>query len=143
MPTDVNKSIVRRYYELVVATGDTSSISEFISPDYAEIYQGVRHQLGIQGARAHVLGIRRAFPDLTIKIDQQLADGDRVVTLVTACGTHEGERLGMNPTGRELSFTTVNLDRMSQGRITEHTGAANLLEPLLQCGALQIADPRD
>ena len=124
-----NKLLVRRYYEEVVNTGDMSQINEFVSPIYAE------------EAKAHILGVRRTYPDLHLTIDQQVAEGEWVVTRVTAWGTHLGVWLGMKPTGSIVEMTAVNMDRVVGGFIVEHCGAANALEPLMRIGAIRIADP--
>lgn len=143
MAEQVIKSIVRRYYEEVVGTGHVDRVTEFISPSYVEAYNNVRHELGLDGARDHVLGIRKTYPDLRVTVEQQIAEGEWVVTCVTATGTHRGEWLGMKPTGKRMEVTAVNIDRVVDGRIVEHGGAANLLEPLLRSGAIRIADPVD
>ncbi|MHC4429793.1 MAG: ester cyclase [Planctomycetota bacterium] len=138
MSTEQNKLLVRRYYEEVVSTGDVDRIEAFISPEYTEVYRNVRHPIGLEGAREHLLGVRRTYPDLQLSVEQQIAEGDWVVSCVTARGTHEGKWLGMRPTGKKLEFTGVNIDRVVDGRIVEHGGAANLLEPLLESGAIQV-----
>lgn len=140
MSADANKRLVRRYYEEIVNTGDVARLEEFIAPAYAEVYGNTRHKVGLEGAREHVLGVRRTYPDLHLTVEQQIAEGEWVVTRVTARGTHEGVWLGMRPTGARLEITAVNIDRVVEGRIVEHGGAANLLEPLLEAGALRIAE---
>jgi len=140
-PVEENKLLVRRYYEEVVNTGNVARLAEFISPDYVEVHDNVRHPIGLEGAKGHVLGVRGTYPDLHLTVEQQIAEGDWVVTRVTARGTHAGGWLGMKPTGKKLEMTAVNIDRVVDGRIVEHDGAANLLEPLLKIGALQVADP--
>jgi len=143
MTADQNKRLVRRYYEQVISTGDVERIGQFISPDYAEMHRNVRHPIGLEGARRHVLGVRSTYPDLNLTVEQQIAEGEWVVSRVTARGTHEGEWLGMRPTGKRLEFTAVNIDRVVTGRIIEHGGAADLLEPLLESGAIRIVGEAD
>ncbi|MHC1766322.1 MAG: ester cyclase [Verrucomicrobiia bacterium] len=82
--------------------------------------------------------MRQTYPDLHLTIDRQVAEGDWVVTLVTARGTHSGTWLGMKPTGKAVEITAVNVDRVVDGLIVEHGGAANLLEPLLEIGAVRV-----
>ena len=53
-------------------------------------------------------------------------------------GTHRGEWHGIKPTGKPVEVSAVNIDRVVNGRIVEHGGAANLLGPLLEIGAIQI-----
>ncbi len=141
MTTDQNKLVVRHYIEEVVNTGNVHRIAEFISPEYVEVYRGTRYPIGLDGARKHVLGGRQTYPDMHLTIDRQLAEGDWVVTQVTARGTHCGSWLGMKPTGKTVEFTVVNVDRVVGGRIVEHGGAANLLEPLLEIGAVRVVGP--
>jgi predicted ester cyclase len=61
-----------------------------------------------------------------------------VVTCITARGTHKGSWLGIKPTGKPVVFTGVNIDRVVDGRIVEHGGAANMLGPLLEIGAIKV-----
>ena len=60
------------------------------------------------------------------------------MTQIIARGTHVGSWLGMKPTGKDVEFTGVNVDKVVEGRIVEHGGAANMLEPLLEIGAVQV-----
>jgi predicted ester cyclase len=143
MSTADNKALVRRYYEEVVSTGAVHRVPEFISTDYSEVYNNVTYPVGIDGAKEHILGVRTTYPDLRVTVEQQVAEGEWIVSRVTARGTHEGVWLGMRPTGRVLEMTGVNVDRVVGGLIVEHGGAANLLEPLLEAGAIRVADPVD
>jgi predicted ester cyclase len=138
MSTEENKALVRRYTEVVVNTGNLDDIATFIAPDYVEVYNNVRHELGIDGAREHILGVRRTYRDLHVTIEQQIAEGDWVVSRITARGTHQGAWMGIAPTGKKVEITGVNINRIVNGRIVEHGGAANLLEPLLEIGAIQV-----
>jgi len=140
MSTEENKLLVRRYLEEVVNTGNVGRLTEFISPDYTEVYNNARYPTGVDGAKKHVLGVRETYPDLHVEIEQQIAEGDWVVTRITARGTHSGSWLGMKPTGKAIEISGVNIDKVIDGRIVEHGGAANLLEPLLEIGAIRVAD---
>jgi predicted ester cyclase len=126
----------------VVNTGDVEKLPTFIAPDYVEVYENVVHPIGLPGAKEHVLGVRRAFPDLRVTVEQQIGEGDWVVTRITARGTHQGKWLGMAPTDRALAFTGVNIERIVDGRIVEHGGAANLFAPLLEAGAIRVVNER-
>ena len=144
MPPEDNKALVRRYYEEVVSTGDVSRIGRFLAPEYTEVYENQRYPLGLEGAREHVLGVRRTYPDLQLSIEQQIAEGEWVATRVIMRGTHSGgEWLGIAPTGKAVAITAVNLDRVVDGRIVEHGGAADLLSPLLRIGAVRPVGPGD
>jgi predicted ester cyclase len=142
MSIEDNKSLVRRYYEQVVNTGNIDLVESFISPEYVENYDGERHAAGIEGAKEHILGVRMTYPDLHLTIDQQIAEGEWVATCITMRGTHLGSWLGIQPTGKPVVMTGVNIDRVVDGRIVEHGGAANIFEPLLRIGAVQVVGPQ-
>jgi predicted ester cyclase len=75
MPNASSKQVVRRYYEEIVSTGNVDDIADFVSDDYVEVHDNTRRSIGIDGARAHVLGVRETYPDLRLTIDRQISDG--------------------------------------------------------------------
>ena len=141
MTTELNKQIVRRWYEEVISTGDVSSLEQIISPDYVQLYDGVLQLSGWDGARQHVLSVRRLYAELTVTIDRQVAEADWVASQLTMRGVHAGELIGIPPTGHVIEVKGVNVDKVVDGRIIEHDGAANLLWPLLKLGAVRPATP--
>jgi hypothetical protein len=74
-------------------------------------------------------------------IERQIAEGEWVATCVTARGPRLGGNWpGRKPAGKQVEISAVNVDRVVNGRIVEHDGAANLLEPLLAIGAIRVAN---
>jgi predicted ester cyclase len=138
MSVEQNKEVVRRFYEKVVNTGETAQIGDLIAPDCVATDGEVRVVSGIEGMTEHVRAVREVYADLHVTIRRQIAEGEWVVSMVTVRGTHRGTWLGIRPTGRPLVFQGVNVDRVVDGRIVEHGGAANMLEPFLEAGALQV-----
>jgi predicted ester cyclase len=136
MKVSDNKTIIRRFVDEIENTGDITNIHEFISEDYAEIHNGEIHQIGVQGAIDHVLGVRRVFPDIKMTIEDQISEGEWVATTYSVTGTFTEEWFGMKPTGESITFTGVNVDRVRDGKIIVHGGASNLLDPLLQAGVV-------
>jgi len=136
METNSNKAIIRRFIEEIENTGDVTNIHEFISEDYVEVHDGERFQIGIKGAIDHVLGVRRVFPDLKLTIENQISEGEWVATVYSVTGTFKEEWFGMKPTGNLITFTGVNMDRVKEGKIIEHGGASNLLDPLMKAGVI-------
>ena len=136
MKTPDNKTIIRQYIERIENTGDVSNIREFISEDYSEVYEGERYPIGIQGAIDHVLGVRRVFPDLNLTIENQISEDEWVVTTYSVTSTFKDEWFGMKPTGKPITFTGVNVDRIKNGKIIEHGGAVNMFDPLLKAGVI-------
>lgn len=132
-----NKRLVRRYYEEIVNTGAVDDVPRFVSADYVELHGNKRYSSGIEGAQDHIRGVRQTYPDLHLTVERQIAEGEWVVSVVTMNGTHLGEWQGIQPTGKPIEVTAVNVDRVVCGRIVEHGGAANLLGPLIEIGAVQ------
>jgi predicted ester cyclase len=137
MKTD-NRSIVRDYIEKVLNTGNVDFIAQFIDPGYTEVYRNKKYPIGIDGAREHIVGVRKTYPDLILSIDRQIAENEWVVTSYTMTGTHVGEWMGIKPTGKRLEVSGVNIDKVIDGRIVEHGGAANMFEGLLDIGAIGL-----
>ena len=76
----MNGEIVKKYIEEIINTGNTEGIAEFIDENYVEEYNEQRYEIGIQGAKEHVLGVRKTYPDLELKVKQQICEGDWVVS---------------------------------------------------------------
>jgi steroid delta-isomerase-like uncharacterized protein len=78
---------------------------------------------------ARITEIRRAFPDLEMTIEQQIAEGPWVATRVTYRGTHAGEFAGIPATGRHIEYAGTAMDRLENGKVVEmwHTVNMHLL----------------
>jgi predicted ester cyclase len=138
MSIETNKLVVRRFLEEVVNTGAVDRLAEFIDPSCNESNDPTGRSTGIESMRAHVLGVRTTYPDLHVSVMQQIAEGEWVATRVLGRGTHAGEWLGIAPTHKAVAISGVNLDRVVNGRIVEHGGAANMFEALLEVGAITL-----
>ena len=138
---DQNKLLIRRYYAEVVNTGDVDRVPDFVSSDYVENYNGTRNECGLEGAKAHIQGVRSTFTDLHLAIERQIAEGEWVVSQVMVRGVHTGDWMEMKPTGRVVEMYAVNVDRIINGKIVEHGGAANMLESLLSIGSVKVVGP--
>jgi len=138
MTLEENKKIIRGYIEQVINTGNIDVIEKFVSPNYTEVHEGKKYSVGIKGAKEHIIGVRKTYPDLKLTIDRQIAEGDWVATCITAEGTHKGTWLGIKPTNKKVTFTGVNIEKIENGKIIEHGGAANLLLQLIEIGAIKI-----
>jgi predicted ester cyclase len=135
-----NKAIVRRFLEEVVNTGDVGRLHEIVADDCVETDGKVRIVSGVSGMAEHVRAVRRVYADLEVTIERQIGEGDWVATSIKARGTHAAEWLGMRPSGKKLVFVGVNVDRVVDGKIAEHGGAADMLAPFLEAGLLRPAD---
>lgn len=133
MSTEDNKALVRRGFEEIWNRGNLAVIDEFIAPNYVD------HEptTTLQGPEAHkqfVLMYRSAIPDLHITIEDQIAEGDKVVTRWTARGTHQGPLMGIPPTGKQAVVTGI--DRFANGKAVEAWNNFDALGMLQQLGVV-------
>jgi predicted ester cyclase len=128
-----SKQLVRRFYTEVVGGGDYSNLDGFVAAEYVD-HNAAEGGRGPDVVRAHLEAIRMTLSDFTIQIEDIFADGDHVITRVTGRGTHLGEWMGIEPTGREVRLKGINIDRVERGRIAEHWGEADTIGMLVQMG---------
>ncbi|MEV3903116.1 ester cyclase [Mycobacterium sp. NPDC050551] len=136
--TDEQKAmmaIVRRNTEVVQGQGDFALFDELFADDFVDRTP----QPGTTPDKAGVLvlyrRLRDAFPDFRPEIHWQTIEDDIVTTYKTYHGTHRGPLFDIAPTGRTVSFETVDAMRVRDGRIVEHWGVANLFSLVHQLGA--------
>lgn len=116
----LNKAAVRRFFLELIGREDPAPISELFSADYLEHNVGEHADLrGPHDTQAKALGYRRAFPDFEFAIEDQIAEGNRVVTRWSWQGTNTGELRGLPPTGKRVAMVGTTTFAFSDGRITE------------------------
>src|SRR3990172_6865501 len=124
MLSDTNKTVIRRFFEEVWNKGNLAVLNELIAKDHVNSGPGTLPGLptGPEGAKQLVTVYRNAFPDIHFKIDELIAEGDKVVTRWTAQCTHKGELVGIPATGKSSTVTGINVDRIVNGKIVESWG---------------------
>ena len=132
-----NKAVARRWFEDLFNTGDLEVADEIIAPDH------VNHDPtlpdippGSEGQKQIVNLYRGAFTNAHISIEDQVAEGDRVVTRWTSSGTHQGELMGLAPTGNQVRITGITINRVSGGKIVESWTNYDALGMMRQIGAV-------
>jgi steroid delta-isomerase-like uncharacterized protein len=120
MGTEEHTALVRRFYEQVWNRGNVEVAAEVFSEEY------VRHDLrptqaapGPAGQAAIARDFRAAFPDLSMRLDLILAEGELVAARWTTKGTNTGAWGGREPTGRRAVFSGVNIFRFAEGKVVE------------------------
>ncbi len=83
----------------------------------------------------------QAFPDGRGETVQLLTEDDKVVIFDVIRGTHQGEFMGVSPTGRQVSFEFVHIFRLAEGRIVERWGIADAMGLMVQLGAVPVPEP--
>ena len=137
MAVEDNKALVRRFYDEVWDRGNVEFAHEVFADDY------VRHDLRATQAMPGAAGMakiaddfRRAFPDARWHVDLLLGEDDLVAARWTATGTHSGPWGDVQPTGKSVSFSGINVFRFgSSGKVAELWNHRDDLGLMEQVGA--------
>jgi len=138
MSLEANKAIVIQLYEEVFNKGDLELADKLIAPNAInhdpQLPPGVPS--GPQGLKAAVTMLRSAFPDDHHTIEDLVAEGDKVVVRTTHSGTHQGSFLGLAPTGKHITNTSIHIFRIASGKIVEVWATRDDLGLMQQLGAI-------
>jgi predicted ester cyclase len=120
VPAEENKAIFRRYVEEVTNQGNLEVADEIFGRYLAHQADGVTLERGPEDVKRFTEKDRSAFPDFRLSIDEQIAEGDKVVNRVTLHGTHQREFRHMAPTGKEIEVKAATIFRFSpEGKVVE------------------------
>ena len=139
MTTEENKALVRRFYAEIDA-GNIDAMDELVAEDYVD-----HHPPPFPGLPAGREGLKEAFRIFweatpgRHEIEDQIAEGDKVVTRLTAYGRHQGDLPGPLPaTGAEMRETAVAIHRIADGRLAEHWSDRDDLALMQQLGVVSL-----
>jgi steroid delta-isomerase-like uncharacterized protein len=141
--SEQNKALARRAFEEVWNQGKLTVIDELTasSATYSDPNVPGGKFTGPEGVKQFVQIYRGAFPDVRITINDQIAEGDKVVTRWTATGTHKGQLMGIAPTNKHATVTGVNIDRYQDGKVVEAWASYDMLGMLQQLGVVPVLAP--
>jgi predicted ester cyclase len=126
-----NRAAIAAYVE---ATNTRRSIDWYFAPGY--VYHGPTGDMDRDGFMRQHEAFLTAFPDVTMSVLDTVAEEERMATRWQAKGTHQGELMGIAPTGRQVHITGTILTRFEDGRATEEWEQIDLLGLMQQIGAL-------
>jgi steroid delta-isomerase-like uncharacterized protein len=143
MLSDTNKTVSRRFLEEVWNKRNMAVLNEIIANDHVNTGPGTLPGLptGPEGSKQFVQVYLNAFPDVHFTIDDQIAEGDKVVTRWTASGTHKGELAGIPATGKSSTVTGINVERIVNGKIVESWGIFDQFGMMQQLGVIPMPEP--
>ena len=128
---DNNKALARRFLE-AFANGDLNTLDELLAPDFINHNPLPGQDPGREGYMRTVAEKHDAYSDIRHTIEYQTTDGDMVITRHTTHRIHDrGAALGMRPTGREWTFTHIDINRIVGGKIVE-AWSAKSASPFLE-----------
>ena len=132
-----NKTLVQRWFSEVWNEGRADAIDEMLADDAVIHGLGANLQGPAEFKRFHS-AYRDAYPDVTIDVDDLVAEGDMVAVRWSAIGTHRGDGLGFPATGRRVQFTGMVFVRIKEGRLVEGWNNFDQLGMLQQLGIVSL-----
>lgn len=134
-----NKDRMKYFYEHITSAHRLDEVCDYVSTDCI-IRVGERHiPVGVDGMKQHMIEVRKTYPDLKMTILNQYCEGGYIISEFIMEGTHLGEWLGIRPSGKSVRIFGVNIDKVIDGKIVEHGGAANTFDALFEAGIIQPA----
>jgi predicted ester cyclase len=138
--SEENKEKMRRFLEEAFGQGKTEVVDELLHSDFV-CYDPNSETGEIRGAdtiKGEIEYFHSAVPDLTYTVEDQVAEGDKVVSRYTVSGTHQGEFFGVAGTGNRIEMTGINIDRFDDesGKLIEEWPEYDLLGAMKQIGAI-------
>ena len=131
----------RRAYDLINA-GDIDGFGGLMADDFVEHEE----MPGLAPTKEGVLDMfrmyRAAFPDMQMTAEEVLVSGDRTVTRGRATGTHQGELMGMPPSGKRIEVKFIDIMQFNDaGVVREHWGLMDMFSMMQQLGAIPEGRP--
>ena len=131
-----NKAVIRRWIE-AHNERDLEAEADVLAPGLVVHVPAAPGPLeGLEAWRRFSGSFAEAFPDLRLSVQDIAAEGDTVAARVDFRGTHRGEFQGIPPTGKEVAFSSMEFNRVRDGKVEEHWVELDLLGLMRQLGAI-------
>ncbi len=135
MSTEENKAIVRRLIEEGFNQRNLALFDELYAPNFV-YHLGSTTIEGVEAYKQFNLMNFTSIPDLRFTIEDQVAEGDKVVTRWIVSGTHKGDFMGIPPTGKHVAVTGIGINHFANGKIVENWTNMDMLGLLQQFGVV-------
>jgi steroid delta-isomerase-like uncharacterized protein len=129
---DTNKQIIRTFYQDCLNRGQLDLLGDLVAPDFLN----PNGEKGASAFRRNIEELRSAFPDIQFKIEDLIADGDRVAVRSSWLGTHKGTFRGMAASGKQVTDTGITIYRFEGGRLAQAWLQTDRLGVLQQIGRI-------
>jgi steroid delta-isomerase-like uncharacterized protein len=133
--TETNRAIVRRFIDEVFVAGRPASVDELVAADFRP-HTWASTGEGVADLKAAIERVTAGLSDVSMVVEDMVAEGDRVAVRLTARATQTGEFMGLPPSGKSYEIGEIHWFRLRDGRIVEHWHQADLLGMLRQLGAM-------
>ena len=136
--SEENKALVRRYFEEVEQGRNLDVLDELFAAEYVHhdptLPPDLQHSL--DAYKQVLIMFFEAFPDLQGTLEDMVGEKDKVASRLRWRGTHQGELMGVPPSGKQVDFTMLEINRISEGKIVEGWVNFDALGMLQQIGAI-------
>ena len=140
MSAEENKALVRRYVEEFVDRSNFDFSDEMFAPNFVRYDAGPDQVSRVEDLK-HFFGmLHSGFPGFRSTIEELLCEGDKVTLRFTFRGTHQGEFMGIAPTGKEVTMSGIDILRIADGKIVEMWNQEDVLGMMRQLGAIPEPD---
>jgi predicted ester cyclase len=140
MSTEENKAVDRRIVDEIWNKKNLALVDELVDANFIQHAVGGPDLKGPEGFKQFVTMNITAFPDFHITIEDMIAEGDKVVSRVTARGTHKGNFMDLAPTGKQMAMAGIVITRFTGGKMVESWLVNDALGGMQQLGI--IATPK-
>ena len=130
MPAEANKALIRRLFVEGFNSGNLVVVDEIFHPEFVD-RSTPEQPAGIEGVKDYIRMVRTGFPDISITIEDLVAEEDKVVVRTTWRGTHLGAYDGIAPTGKQVTRTMIQIFHLRDGKLLEEWVEGESLTPLL------------
>jgi steroid delta-isomerase-like uncharacterized protein len=134
--SDRNKARVGEFLDRVLTGGDIDATGDYFERDMVEEMPFPGQGPGLDGLKQTLVGIRSAFPDSKWTVEEQIAEGDKVVSRFVWTGTHQGEFLGIPATHRPISVWGIVIDRFAGEKIISTRILMDTFGMMMQLGVV-------
>jgi|SRR5579872_1335152 len=135
MSEEQNKAVVREFTRIFKNQHNVDGIEHLFDQRFQHHFR-MPMSPGLEGFKQVGRMMNGAFPDVVVKEDDLVAEGDKVVERSSAVATHKGSLIGEKPTNKRIQWTEIHIYRMQDGKIREHWVEMAMMELLQQIGAL-------
>jgi len=129
-----NKALERRAYEEIYNKKNMAAIEQFYATDWVCHPSLPGTPMDLEGMKQSSTLTSKAFPDMQVKLEEILAEGDKVACRWTATATHKGEFMGIPATNKQVTVTGIHIDRIAGGKIVESWNYSDMTEVMQQLG---------
>lgn len=132
-----NRAIALRFYEEVVNVHNVAALDNFAAANYLEHQYDTHYDSDLKGVKKAFADYFESFPDMQVKVNFMMAEGDLVTAQITTTGTNTGPIYGQKPTGKKFEINGVDITRFKDGKVEEHWGYAEEGKLLTQLGLIR------